>query len=521
MSEDDAAAQHERLVQALLESDALPGPADGRQLIRTHISSLVLAGDFAYKLRQPVKLPFLDFSTPALRRADCLDELRLNRRTAPQLYLDVLPVLGSADAPRLGNAGDSAPQAIDWLLRMRRFDEADVLANVASRGELTEAQVDALAAGVAHFQDALAPSPPQFGTPAIVWRWLNETLVGLEACGDARIPALRAWCAAEFERLAPLIEARRASGFVREGHADLHLANIVLVDGVPHPFDAVEFNAELRHLDTVHDIAFTFMDLLRQSLDALAWRFVNAWAEATGDYDGLALLRFFAVERALVRSRVALLRGDASAQARDLALAERIAREQPRRPMLLLVCGLSGSGKSTGALELAQALGGVRIRSDVERKRLHGLAPTARPDAARTATLYSRAATERTYARLQELARSLLRAGIVAIVDAAALRRVERDALRALAASIGAAFVLVECSAPEAVLRDRIVYRQREDRDASDADLAVLDLQLRVREPMLAEEGPRILSTEGDRAALHRRCVALAAELRAAEETSR
>ena len=270
MTESQALAAHERLVHALLHGDALPGPARERRLIQTHISSLVLARGFAYKLRKPLVLPFLDFSTEALRHADCDEELRLNRRTAPQLYLDVLPVLGTEEAPRLGNTGDVAPQAIDWVLRMRRFDEADVLANVAQRGALTAAQVDALAGQVAAFHAALAPSPPRYGSSAIVRRWLGETLDGLAAGGDARIAPLRAWCEGEAARLAPLIDARCGQGFVREGHADMHLANIVLVDGVPRPFDAVEFNAELRHLDVVHDIAFTFMDLLRHGLPALA-----------------------------------------------------------------------------------------------------------------------------------------------------------------------------------------------------------------------------------------------------------
>ena len=514
MSVDDTAtAGHERLLWALMHGVALPGPPAGRTLVRTHISSLVLSGACAYKLRRPVRLPFLDFSTPALRHADCAEELRLNRRTAPQLYLDVLPVLGTVDDPHLGSSGDAAPQAIDWLLRMRRFDEADVLANVAARGALTEAHVDALAAQVAAFHAALGPSPAGYGSAAIVQRWLHETLAGLGESGAPRVAALRAWCEGEFARLAPAIDARREHGFVREGHADLHLANIVLVDGVPRPFDAVEFNAELRHVDIVHDIAFTFMDLARHGLPALAWRFVGAWAEATGDVEGLALLRFFTVERALVRARVALLRGDATALARDLGVAERLAAAPGGAPPLVLVSGLSGSGKSTVAQWLAQHIGGIRLRSDVERKRLQGLAATERPAPAQVAALYGRAATERTYARLAELARTLLAAGIPAVVDAAALRRDERDALHALASAPGAPFALVECDAPEQVLRERIARRQRDNADASDADLAVLELQWRVREPLGPDESARRLSTDCDRVTLHERCAALAAAL--------
>ena len=519
MTDVAALAVHERLVHALLQGDALPGPPAARTLIQTHISSLVLDGAFAYKLRKPLHLPFLDFSTRARRRADCVEELRLNRRTAPQLYLDVLPVLGTAEVPRLGNSGDAAPQAIDWLLRMRRFDEADVLANMAQRGALTEAHIDALAGQVAGFHAALARSPERFGSSATVLRWLRETLAGLDDCGDARVAPLRAWIETEFARLAPLIDSRRARGFVREGHADMHLANIVLVDGVPRPFDAVEFNAELRHLDIVHDIAFTFMDLLRHDLAPLAWRFVSAWADHTGDHEGLALLRWFAVERALVRARVARLRADAAALARDLELADRMATNVACAPVLVLVCGLSGSGKSTVALELAQALCGVRLRSDVERKRLNGLPASARPTPEQAASLYSQEATQRTYARLGELARGLLRDGMAAVVDAAALRRDERDALRAVAAEAGTPFALVECSAPESVLAERIASRWRDGRDASDADLGVLALQLRVREDVAPGESAVPLSTDCDRATLRRRCATLAAGLAPPAET--
>ena len=553
MSHEAALAQHEQLVHALLEGDALGAPPGDRALIQTHISSLVLAGEFAYKLRKPLRLPFLDFSTAALRRADCLQEQRLNRRTAPSLYLDVLPVLGTPDAPRLGGAGDTAPQAFDWVVRMRRFDQAQLLDSMAHAGTLDAELIDALAQQVAAFHRALAPSPPRFGAPATARHWLLDALDAIAGAAaaqarSARVAALRHRCMLTFTRIAPTLAHRRTQGFVRECHGDLHLANIVLVDGVPRPFDGIEFNPELRHIDVMSDAAFTFMDLLRHGLPELAWRFVGAYTEHTGDYEGLALLRFFATYRALVRARVALLRvtqveaGQAAglsvpgegpahwpgaahdahadpatlaraAFERDLALAEQLAAARTGPGLLVLACGLSGSGKSTLAQLLAQRLGGVRLRSDVERKRLHGLAPTARPTPEQAASLYSRDATLRTYARLGTLARTLLQAQIDTVVDAAALRRDERDALRALATEEGARFVLVECSAPEAVLRERIARRRQADRDASDADAAVLDLQLRVREPLASQEQAIVLPTDGELAALKQRCAALAAQI--------
>jgi uncharacterized protein len=518
----DSLAWHRRLVQALLSGDAFATPPAERRLITTHISSLLLEGAHAWKLRKPLVLPFLDFSTVERRRADCDEELRLNRRTAPALYLDVQPITGSVDAPRIGGAGG----AIDWVLRMRRFDEEGLLDRMAHDGRLGAAHIDALAADIVHFQQALPPSPAAFGTPGSVREWALENLDELAAApavtaavgdGAPRIGALREWTLSAFDRWAPLLAQRHAQGFVREGHGDLHLGNIVLVDGRPLPFDALEFNAALRHIDVASDIAFTFMDLLRHGLPRLAWRFASAWAEHGGDHAGLALLRFFAVYRALVRAKVALLRagqGDAEAGAafeRDLALAEGLAAPRAAPPRLVLTCGLSGSGKSTVALALAEAIGGVRIRSDVERKRLFGIPVTARPDAAQAARLYGADATQRTYQRLAGLASTLLDAGLDVIVDAAFLRGAERTAFAALAAPRGARFAIVDCQAPVPVLRERLARRAAENRDASDADIAVLAQQLQWHEAPTADEAVVRLDTDTDLAGLAQRCDALAA----------
>lgn len=511
--------QHRMLVAALR---AALGP--GTELIETHISTLLLADDCAYKLRKPLVLPFLDFSTLAARRRDCEEELRLNRRTAPQLYLDVRPVQGTLAAPRIGEPAEgpqAAAGAIDWLLRMRRFDNELLLDRLAARGALTEADVDALARRVADFHAALPASPAAFGDPAgvLAWARANFTALGEHAPTD-----LHDWTEREFERIAPRLALRRAQGRVREGHGDLHLGNLVKVDGAPLPFDAIEFNPALRHGDTMADAAFVFMDLWRHGLAPLAWRFASAYAERGGDHEGLALLPFFAVYRALVRAQVAALRSrqasDASARteadaalARNLRVAGELAQRRRPRPLLLLTVGLSGSGKSTAALELLQALGAVRLRSDVERKRLAGLAAEARPTPEQTKQLYGPAMTSRTYARLNSLAATLLDAGLNVIVDAAALRRHERDTLRALSAAHGAEFRLVECVAPETVLRARIARRQAEEHDASDADQDVLSLQLRICELPAPEEAALRLDTDADPVVVGRRCRALVSRL--------
>lgn len=515
-------AWHEQFVQALLSGPALSVPPDQRTLIQTHISSLVLAGDEAWKLRKPLQLDFLDFSTPALRRADCEAELRLNRRTAPALYLDVQPVTGTLTSPVIGGAPQ---EAIDWVLRMRRFDSAQLLGRLADAGQLSGGHIDALARRIADFHASLPASPSEFGQPAEVQRWVDANLDTLSASPwlapqAAQLDSLRRWTDAEFERLAPLLAQRHTQGFVREGHGDLHLDNIVLIDGEPLPFDCIEFNPALRHTDLIADIAFSFMDLQRHGLPGLAWRFVSGYAEHGGDHDGLALLRFFAVYRAAVRAKVALLRvaqSDAGALAavrRDLALAEQL-REPATPPRLVLSAGLSGAGKSTVALALLEALGAVRLRSDVERKRLHGMAATERPTPAQAEQLYSLEANQRTFDRLAERAQSLLQAGMHVIVDATFLRRAERDRFRALAAASGAVFAHVAVSAPEAVLRQRLDARAAAGGDASDATSAVLDKQLRFNEPLGADEPHHRLDSDTDRATLALRCTALAARLAA------
>jgi len=514
-ADDNAArlAEHDRLVEALLHQPAaLDTPPAERTHLHTAISSLIIAGTGVIKLRKPLQLDFLDFSTPELRRVDCEEELRLNRRTAPQVYLDVQPVTGTLDAPRLG--GDPA-QAIDWALHMQRFDDSLRLDRLADQGRITPALVDALAQAVARFHAALSPSPPDFGRPQVVRHWAIDNFDTLDAgpaasTHGARLRALRAWTDSEFDRVAPLLAVRSAAGWVRECHGDLHLGNIVLIGGQPVLFDCLEFNPALRHIDVMADLAFLFMDLHRHGLGPLAWRAANAYAEHSGDHAGMACLRFFAVYRAMVRAKVALLRAeqhDAQAWAafeRDLALAEALAAPRTGPQHLVATSGVSGSGKSTVAQMLVESLGAIRIRSDVERKRLFGLAATARPDLTQAAQLYGSAATRRTYARLDALAGTLLDAGLHTIVDAAFLRRDERERLRAVAAAHGARFTLIECHAPDEVLRERVRRRLRTDNDASDADLSVLAMQLQRREPAGDDERPCRLDTNVDLDTLRR-----------------
>jgi aminoglycoside phosphotransferase family enzyme/predicted kinase len=466
------------------------------RLHRTHISSLLFAGDQVFKFKRPVKLPFADFSTRALRERFCAEELRLNRRTAPALYRGVVSIGGEPAV---------------W---MRRFDDTQLFDALARDGRLDAAHVDALAATLAAFQAGLPPCTTGFDAAAVAARWSAANLREIQVLPGLDLPAGRvtdlvAWDAAQAATHAPLMRARQAAGRVVEGHGDLHLANIVWHDGAPLLFDALEFEPELRWGDRIADPAFTFMDLLDHGLPGLAWRFISAWCEAGGDHDALPLLRWQAAYRAAVRAKVAALQGQPEAAARRMALARRLAAAPP--PTLWITSGLSGSGKSSAALQLVERAGAVRVRSDVERKRLHGLAPTARP--ADPAQIYGADSTARTYSRLGALAAAGLAGGVSMVVDAACLRRIERDALRRVAGQAGAACRLLVIDAPNATLRERIGCRLRDGADPSDADTAVLELQLRMQQPVADDEAAVRIDASGTPASVAAQLQALVARI--------
>ncbi|MEZ4332434.1 MAG: AAA family ATPase [Myxococcota bacterium] len=480
------------------------------RIVETHISWVILAGRLAYKIKKPIRLDFLDFSTLARRRQACEDELRLNRRTAPELYLRVVPLVGTPDAPRigLGAEGRVRDEPIEFAVEMRRFDPDALFARRLDQGRIDGPLVDALAERIARFHASLAPAAPPVDAaaaddrpPAVVTarRNLAELLAdALTPPLRRRIEALATWLDARLPALEPRLLARARDGFVRECHGDLHLANVALVDGRPVLFDCLEFDLALRTIDVLDETAFAFMDFLAHRRRDLAFRFLNAYLEITGDYAGVPCLPFFTLHRALVRAKVASIRfrqaGVDAAVAADLAAdVERhvaVAETQTivRDPLLVVTCGLSGSGKTTVGGALVEALPALRIRSDVERKRLAGLAAEARTDSPIGGGLYDAAASERTYDRLESLARILLGAGTSVVVDAAFLLRRDRARFRDLARAVGARFRIVLCDAPIETLRSRVEARSAAGRDASEAGAAVLDHQLTYYEPPEGDE---------------------------------
>jgi aminoglycoside phosphotransferase family enzyme/predicted kinase len=445
-----------------------------------------LAGAHAYKVKKPVRLPFLDFGTLAARRHFCEEELRVNRRTAPELYLGVVPITIDPSGLRVDGPGE----VIEYAVRMRRFSQDALADAMGKRGTLGAAQIDALAATIARFHAAIAAAPDgsAFGDHDRVTGPALANFDEIAASpGDApRLEGLRRWTRSEGERLREVFAARKRDGFVRECHGDLHLGNIVFLDGAPLLFDGIEFSPELRWIDVMNEIAFLVMDLLEHGLHAAAWRFLNAYLEITGDYGGVRVLRYYLAYRAMVRAKVIRLRELDGAYLRYLALADFLAVSA--RPALILMHGLAGSGKTTVAQALLERVGAIRVRSDVERKRLHGLEAEARTHSDLYAGIYALEATLRTYERLRQVVRDVVASGRTVIVDAASLRRADREGFHALAHELGAAFLIVSCRASRAELRRRVVSREAAMRDASEAGLAVLESQIASEEPLEPDE---------------------------------
>ena len=507
--QDVRADPHRDLVRSLLDPVCYPHPARKIEHIETHISDVFLTGQYAYKLKKPLNLGFLDFSTLEKRRFCCEEELRLNRRLAPELYLDVVPITGQPAHPRI--CGDGEP--VEYAVRMREFDQAGMLERLLDRGELTSAHTDEIADVVAGFHtglpaasgDSLYGKPESIIGPAL--QNFDQLLPLIEGEQDrAALERLQQWTCAQHAKLASVFEQRCREGFVRECHGDLHLGNIVLIDGHVRIFDCIEFSLVLRWIDVMNEAAFLAMDLVQRRRHDLAFRFLNRYLEVTGDYSGVRLLRYYMVYRALVRAKVALMRAaqhDVECAAipalrakcsAHLALAEQMI--ESARPALVILHGLSGSGKTSVSQIVLESVGAIRIRSDIERKRLHGFSASARSGSAVGEGIYTEAAGAATYSRLAELASCVLEGELPVLVDATFLELGQREGFRSLADKRRVPFAILHVEASELELRRRIARRARDGADASEATAAVLDRQLQTQAPVRSEERAWIIDTE-------------------------
>lgn len=484
------------LIDALMTPAAFDHPVTRVDLIETHISWLLLTDEFAYKIKKPIVLDFLDFGDLGKRQFYCEEEIRLNRPWAPEIYLDVVAITLESGQLRVGGKGE----AVEYAVRMRRFGQSLRLDHQLEAGKLTVQDMKELALNIAnrHMDAPQVDVDQRERVLRLTREFMRDNFSALEGQVDERVlEPLRTWTEDELERHAALFASRFDGGLVRDCHGDMHLGNLVRLSGGITTFDCIEFNTDLRHIDVVADFAFLVMDLVERQRSDLAAHFLNRYLETTGDYAGVVLLNLFFVYRCLVRAKVAAIRSqereeDSEARA-DLAEVQEycdMAQRQAaaREPRLIIMHGLSGSGKTWVSGQLMASLPAIRIRSDIERKRLYGLAETASSHSPVGAGIYTEDAGRRVYHRLFELAREILRSGHNVILDAAFINHDQRREALDLADELQCAAVIVEVTAEKGRLRERLMKRAAAKSDPSEGDIAVLEHQLQTASPLSAEE---------------------------------
>jgi aminoglycoside phosphotransferase family enzyme/predicted kinase len=504
------------IIKALSDAAAYPHPVETVEICQTHISVVFLAGPYAYKIKKPVNLGFLDFSTLEKRRHYCEEEVRLNRRLAPRVYLGVVLLVRSATGLMMEGSGE----VVEWAVKMERLTEDATLEKRLQHGEVSIELIAGLARKVAsfHARAERGEHDSSFGRFEVVARNARENFEQVAPQVGTTISQgvfgrLRALTEETLDRLRPLIESRAARGIPRDTHGDLHLDHVYLFPDRKPPddlviIDCIEFNERLRYADPVADMAFLVMDLVFHGRRDLARAFSDEYFRAAGDEEGRALLSFYLAYRAAVRGKVEgieLLEKEIPEAKRTAALAKARARwllaldelEEPGgRPSLLLVGGLPGSGKSTLARSLADRAHFSLIRSDVVRKELAEI-PTEMPTpTAMRQAIYTPEWTERTYAECLHRAENLLFEGERVLVDATFVEERRRREFFDLAARLAVPAVFLCCQATPEVVQGRLEHRKN---DASDANWSIYQMAAERWEELSSLTYPltRVLSTDG------------------------
>jgi len=465
-----------------LEASSFPHSISMFEIIETHISWIVLTGEYVYKIKKAVHFDFLDYSSLQQRHHFCLEELRLNRRLAPKLYLDVVPILGSYDNPQWSGDGE----VVEYAVKMKQFDPTTQL----DRIEINAKEIVQLADQIVSFHAHIEQASGAYGTPERLYQPMLNNFNYLHKLQDVDIESVQAieeWTQQCYKRLYEELLRRKAKGYIRECHGDMHLANMVLIEDRVTIFDGIEFNETLRWIDTFSELAFILMDLEFRGYRAYATLLRNLYVELSGDYEGLRVLRFYQTYRAMVRAKIAAIE---IVQGASQNAYERLNRyldlaydyTQEPKPFLMITFGFSGSGKSTFVIALVEHIDAVVLRSDSERKRL--LAQD----------LYTQEHRDAIYRHLQGLVSITLESGYNTIVDATFLSQNNREAFYTVAQSLGLSFVILACQSKIEVCKERIAKRPKDD--PSDATLEVVDRQLEHYDALSKDEEEFVICVE-------------------------
>lgn len=488
------------LIDQLSSNDLYPHPVEVITTIETHISIVFLTGQYAYKLKKPVNFGFLDFSTLTQRKKFCQLELQLNKRTAPEIYLDVCPLYLNDDKISFSPSKEE-DEPVEYLVKMNQFEPNFVLGRFLREHTLTTGQIEDLATQIAnfHLQAQACPSDLIYGHPDDAVHPMLENFPSLMQTYDDpetsyRLRQLAQWTHFKQKQIYTLLEARKQEGFVKACHGDMHLDNITLIDNKPTLFDGIEFNDQFRWIDTINDLAFLLIDLDYRKQIGLRRQLLSLYMNQTSDYNALELLRFYQTYRAMVRAKITALRyhqlDKHSYEAKScwqMALdyikqAEGYAYEVPETKIILMQ-GVAGSGKSHYARELLNEIDGVIISSDIERKRLYGISPLHRVSEEEKTQLYSAEMNQKTYERLYDLTETISKAGYSVIVDATFLKYQHREVFMELAEKLNADYRVIYIEPDIDRIEQNIRLRTQSNDNPSDATIDIMHRHIEQLEP--------------------------------------
>jgi hypothetical protein len=486
-----------KIISNLIDHEKFDHRLDQVEIKETNISYILLTGEYVYKFKKAVNLGFLDFTDLKKRHFYCEEEIRLNYRLAPELYLGVIHITGTDDQPEINGSG----AIIEYAVKMRQFQKDSELDHLLRNGLFKTKYVHQLSETVAGFHDAIhiANVYDDYGNYDVinytVFENINDLaeLIREDNIYSKQLKALFKWIKQKSSRLKASIIKRKKKGHIKECHGDLHLANIALYEDKPVIFDCLEFSDKLRWIDTICDIAFLIMDFESHGHPSLAYHFLNDYLEYNGDYKGLKLLRFYCVYRALVRAKIyAIEFNNEKTTARRNELQHQyqsyitlaLNYTKPDSPFILITHGFSGSGKTTLTRPIMEKLGAIRIRSDIERKRLNHLNQFQSSSSNLTGGIYTKDKSDKVYQHLADISEQIIKSGYPVIIDASFLVKKYRILFKEQAFRLNIPFIILDFEAPEANLIERIEERKKQATDASEADISVLKYQIKHSVPL-------------------------------------